>query len=371
MMRSFSAVGGRIVDRWRSGTLERCLQSRSDNFLLLRIVAAGMVIYGHAPAVSLAISSVDLFWRATGTYSGDIALSVFFLISGFLVSASYSRSQNVLRFLWARAIRLYPALAVHLILMAFVVGLAMTLMPRFDYLASPRVWHFAVQNLKLVGDQVWMLPGVFEAGHRSSVVNASLWTLPAEARMYLLLAAFGSVGLLRARWVGASGLALLAVLVILAPREFVWMVLPEDWLWLAGYFALGVLAFLGAKVVPIRIEFALLAVAGWGLLHEHEFGQYAFAVALAAVVFVAVYRTPPLRALERFGDPSYGIYLWGWPVQQIVVQLMPDAGRFVHVALALTGATLLGYVSWHVVEKRALNLKNIQFRGRRPDSVSS
>lgn len=351
-----------IVDRWKSGSLERCLDRRSDNFLALRIIAASMVVYGHAPAISAAVSQHDLFWLATGTYSGDIALSIFFLISGFLVSASYARNQNVVRFLWARAVRLYPALAAHLMLMAFVVGLAVTVLSYGDYLGNPRVWSFVLQNLKLVNDQVWLLPGVFEVGHRSSVVNASLWTLPAEARMYLLLAGFGLLGLLRVSWIGCAAVLLLAATVMWMPRDSISMLLPEDWLWLAGYFALGVLAFLCRRVLYIRVEFVAASIVAFVVLREHEVGRHTFALALAISVFWLVYRTPRLRILERYGDPSYGIYLWGWPIQQVVYQLSPGAGTFLHVSLALLGALALGYLSWHAVEKHALKLKDVRFR---------
>lgn len=354
-------LGGALASRWRSGSLERCLEARSDNFLALRIVAASMVIYGHAPAVSAAVVPHDVFWLATGIYSGDIALSIFFLVSGFLVSASYARSRSALRFLWARVVRLYPALVVHLVLMAFVVGLVMTLLPRKDYVFSPRVWHFLLQNLKLVSEQVWLLPGVFEAGHRSSVVNASLWTLPAEARMYLLLAAFGVLGFLRSAWLGYVALLAITIAMMWLPVDRTTLLLPEDWRWLAGYFALGVLAFLARRIVPIRIELVLAAIAAFILLRNHELGRYAFALALAVSVFWLVYRTPQLRKLERYGDPSYGVYLWGWPIQQIVYHAIPGAGILAHVSIALTGALLLGYLSWHAIEKHALELKDLGF----------
>ena len=357
-----AVLGSAIVSRWRSGSLERCLEARSDNFLALRIIAASMVIYGHAPAVSVAIVPHDVFWLATGIYSGDIALSIFFLVSGFLVSASYARSRTTLRFLWARVVRLYPALVVHLVLMTFVVGLVMTLLPRKDYMLSPRVWHFLSQNLKLVSEQVWLLPGVFEVGHRSSVVNASLWTLPAEARLYRLQAALGVLGFQRSAWFGCAAILAITIAMVWLPVDSTSLLLPEDWRWLAGYFVLGVVVFLARRIVPVRIELVLVAIAGSFLLRDHEVGRYAFALALAACVFWLVYRTPQLRILERYGDPSYGVYLWGWPVQQIVYHAIPGAGILVHVSIALTGALVLGYLSWHAIEKHALKLKNLGLR---------
>jgi peptidoglycan/LPS O-acetylase OafA/YrhL len=82
-----------------------------------------------------------------------------------------------------------------------------------------------------------------------------------------------------------------------------------------------------------------------------------FPLALSGFVFVFAYMTPVVGWLERFGDPSYGIYLWGWPCQQLVAFFVPAAGLFVHVTLSLTMAVLFGYASWHLVEKHALKFK--------------
>jgi peptidoglycan/LPS O-acetylase OafA/YrhL len=87
--------------------------AKDDNFLMLRFIAAALVIYGHAPAITGGGGPTDLFvWLNWGEYSGDIAVDLFFITSGFLVMGSWQRRSHVLDFVLARVVRIFPALAV-------------------------------------------------------------------------------------------------------------------------------------------------------------------------------------------------------------------------------------------------------------------
>ncbi len=143
----------------------------------------------------------DFFvWMNWGTYSGSIAVDLFFIVSGFLVTGSYLRNPQLLDFAWARTIRIVPAYAVCLLLTAFVLGTVFTNLPLRDYLAcSPETLGYIVRNLKFDILMQWQLPGVFEHNPKSAVINGSIWTLPAEVRMYVMVAALGVAGTLRWR----------------------------------------------------------------------------------------------------------------------------------------------------------------------------
>lgn len=314
-----------------------------------------MVIYGHATAIAPAVSREDFFtWIGVGHYSGHIAVNIFFMVSGFLVTGSLMRQRNVLNFFKLRALRLVPGYLVNLVLLALVLGTLMTTLPAGEYLRRPEVWKYITQNLQFSSDMVWTLPGVFESGSKSSVINGSQWTLPAEVRMYVLLGVGGLIGLFR-----SVRVATWATLIVMALGAFFPQSLPlhQDWFRLGLYFSIGVLAYLHRGTVQISYLF-VVGLVGLAVLTRQLPGyELTLALAISAIVFATAYLTPQIRWLERYGDPSYGIYLWGWPSQQLVAHFLPGAGLALHVVIAVTMAVFLGYASWHLVEKHALKLK--------------
>lgn len=188
----------------REDTVGHCLSARGDNFLLLRIIAALAVIYGHSFALVHPDGSQDIFIRlGWPMYSGDIAVAMFFVISGFMVSGSYLARADLFEFAKARLLRIVPAFALVLALCAWVIGPLMTTLPATDYFGDPAVSAYVFKNLRFGSDMAWQLPGVFE-GQVRDAVNGSIWTLPAEMRMYVATAAFGAFGLLAHRWLATA-----------------------------------------------------------------------------------------------------------------------------------------------------------------------
>lgn len=334
------------------------LARKQDNFLPLRFLAAALVIYGHGFAVTThGPEVVDLFTRlGWKNYSGAIGVDLFFVISGFLVTGSYLRRRNPLSFAWARALRLVPAYAACMILSAFVIGALYTQLPLREYLHDPDTRGYVLTNLQFGTGLRWELPGVFVDNPRRPTINGSIWTLPAEVRMYLWLGVAGLLGLLSRRW--------LATVAVLAAMFAGWLMpdriplLPlASFLHLGAMFALGVLCYVHRDWIPANgAVVALLAGACWAL-HDTALYPIAFALVETAFVFWFAYRLP-LPDLDRFGDASYGLYLWGFPVQQIVAHHLPAATPLANAALSLPLAAGLGFASWHLIEKPVLSAKD-------------
>lgn len=331
------------------------LAAREDNFLLLRIFAALAVIYGHSYALTRPGNLEDIFLRnGWPMYSGDIAVSMFFVISGFMVSGSYLARADLWAFAKARLLRIVPAFALVLLVCACVIGPLLSALPMGDYFRDPAVMAYVWKNLRFSSDMAWQLPGVFQ-GQMRDAINGSIWTLPAEMRMYVLVAALGVFGLLARRWLGTACLLALAWLGLCHPN---YLPLHQDWLRLAGFFSLGILAQLHKDVLHVRHAAMAMLLLMVYLSMRSQAMPWLFALALAYFCFWFAYRTPVWRKLQQWGDPSYGIYLWGWPLQQLLVAKMPGMAAWHNFLMAAALATCMGYLSWWCLEQPALKLKH-------------
>jgi len=167
--------------------LSDCSQSRDNNFNLIRMVAAFSVLVSHSFA--LTGSGEDPVKRLIGMVTlGDVAVDLFFVASGFLVTASLLKRQNGVDFVWARFLRIYPAFWVMLLLTLFVLGPLFTTLPLSDYLTQTSIYVRLAKAATVFIHTASTLPGVFEGNPLPRAVNGSLWTMPYEVRMYAILA---------------------------------------------------------------------------------------------------------------------------------------------------------------------------------------
>ena len=332
-------------------TLGRLFESRSNNFNLIRLLAALAVIYAHAPAIT-GHGPPEPFSEFMGKYTGAMAIDVFFLLSGFLVTASALSGQGLRYFAASRVLRIYPALVLCIVLSVLVLGPLMTVS---DAYWSRETWNYFWKNAT-AEQAMYHLPGVF-AGHHDSAVNGSLWSLPLEVRLYVGLFALAAIGLLRRRgWFNLVGVAALAAGYF---TEF-----DQGPVWPYKYhihsslmFLVGSLAWVNRDSIPVswRILLPFVAVA---LLTRHTPAfDVVYEVMLPYAVFTAAF-APGLEGFNRAGDYSYGMYLYGWPAQQMALSAMQGASsNAVNTLLGWAIAFLLAMASWHLVEKPALALK--------------
>ncbi len=168
--------------------------TRENNFDFLRFFAAALVLFAHCyPLVGRKMD--EPLTVLTGyEKGGGIAVGIFFVISGYLITASYLNSRSPVSFLTKRALRILPALTVAVLLSAFVIGPMVTSWRLDNYLTSAKTWEY-LKNILLITE--YELPGVFNQNVYPDVVNGSLWTLPLEVMMYMGVLALGLVGFLR------------------------------------------------------------------------------------------------------------------------------------------------------------------------------
>ncbi len=342
-------------------TLASGLESRGDNFLLLRFLAASLVIYGHGGAVTAGLGMHDVFLTlGWGIYSGKIAVYIFFAVSGFMITGSFLRRQHLANFLWARVLRIFPAYLFCLVLSAYLLGAFYTTYPPSSYLTDRGLPHYIFQNLRLHSPMVWNLPGVFTGNPKTATVNGAIWTLPAEFRMYLWIGLVGVLGILSRRWLFSLLLGAVAGLTIVYPHRDI-LLIPASYFGLAGMFGLGAVCYVHRQHIPVGWAYAAAAALLAYLLRDTPLYAFTFGLALVEFSMAFAYCTP-WYGFNRFGDYSYGIYLWGYPMQQVVAHHFPGLSPNLNAACAFPLAVAMGIVSWTVVEKPALALKKLPER---------
>jgi peptidoglycan/LPS O-acetylase OafA/YrhL len=329
--------------------------SRANNFDALRLIAAAAVIFSHAFLIADGNDNREPLIILTGRQSilGLAGVFVFFTISGFLVTQSFEETRGPFRYLVKRCLRIFPGLALALVLSAFVLAPLVSTLPLADYLGRAEPYRYVFWNT-LLDLRQHELPGVMFVDNPVGLeVNGSLWTLRYEFEMYLMVLALGVTGLLR-----------LPVLIALVALGLGCIAFPAldmlgGWGWLLSFFAMGMVLY---KLRDTRIfdgRVALLALLG--LAATVKFGGFILMFSIFGgylALYLALNRRLPLVRAARFGDLSYGLYIYGWPSEQAVVWALGGHAAWWQVfLLALPLAAALAFLSWHLVERPALRLK--------------
>jgi len=311
-------------------------------------------------------------------FAGLVGVQCFFVLSGFLVATSYRRLKSPLRFLWHRALRLFPGCWLCLAFTALVLGpiiyfTSFHTSGYFEQKPSPLgyIWHNLVVPRHQIG-----IGGLVADNPRGTDLNGSLWTLFYEGACYLFVAGIGAVGLLgrgRFVWLALWVLAMMGcafyssgVALGLASRLY-----DTSGKLLCLHFVAGVVwaAFPEIAAVIVRRHWpallgAVTLVAAWRL----HGGACVSPLLLPLILFWLAMHLP-LRDWENRlgGDYSYGLYVFGYPVQQTLAHFgVHHAGFGPYFFTSFGGALVLAVLSWRFVEAPALGLKRIFDRPTSP-----
>lgn len=327
----------------------------ANNFNLIRLLAAWLVLFSRAYQLSGAGAAEPLLMLTSGKMTlGTLSVGIFFSISGYLITGSAYAHNSFRSFFYARIRRIFPALAVVLVLSAFVLGPLMTTLDTTHYFSHIALLTYVWRNLSLFHLQ-YDLPGVFGTTPYGAVVNGSLWTMPIEFALYLATGA--SVVL---RLIGWQQRILIPLLVVGATSSVCWFLVLDGStsgaVLLIPYFMLGAACRLAHRWFEFKGEMAvsLLILAMLGVLADWKIFPILASCAISyGTLWLACHRTwiVPFNT-ARIGDLSYGIYLFAFPVQQTVLALglahTPETLTLVATLVVLP----LAWATWHGVERR-------------------
>ena len=341
------------------------MDHRKNNFDILRLLFATFVIISHSYTLA-GLPECDFLCQITHRQVSfsNIGLWGFFTISGYLILQSLQRSQNLVAYFWKRFLRLFPALIV--VLLLTTVFAAFVYEGSIPVLENKSLFTYLPSNLKLYEAQ-GSIDGVFENNPYKSAINGSLWTISLEFSMYVLLALLFFV---RKRLRLVQIILLLSFFLFTAGRVLWPIQLSQSTLFFypfrlaeLGLFFLGG-AFLAAiNIEKSKIKTGLLVAISILMIASLLFDFYTLIRWFIVPVFVILLGLTPIPFLsdigKKFGDISYGIYIYAFPVQQTLMYFF-HLNYLQLMLCSICIAYLFGYLSWHLVEKRALKLKGIK-----------
>jgi peptidoglycan/LPS O-acetylase OafA/YrhL len=342
---------------------------RNNNFSLVRLFGAVLVVYGHSYA--LTGNPPPGF---AGTSVSTIGVKIFFSISGYLVSRSWLSDPNVVRFFSRRALRIFPALVCVVLTTVFIIGPSLTRLPLSEYFLNSETYRY-IDNIFLY--IIYFLPGLFQANTYPNAVNGSLWSLPAEFLMYIITPMI-LVGVTVARRGRVISLALLLVAIALLAGQTEqstrpWVVYATN-VWavvsLAPYFIVGL------AVAAARLERLFNIYVSFALLFILAVFQTNAVIEETMLIFILPYVTLSFASGQNLApklgdlDVSYGVFLWGFLIQQVLAHFIPGLTPWQMFAMAFPLSLIPAFYSWNIVEKPALRAKPAP-RAKFPDSVKA
>jgi peptidoglycan/LPS O-acetylase OafA/YrhL len=343
---------------------------RQNNFDLLRLVAAILVVVGHIEYPYFG-HKADWFSIVSGQQSGGgLGVSIFFVISGYLVTQSRQRSASVASFALKRALRILPAVAIWILVLAVAIY-PLTDMALSDYVFSKQMLGFLL-NMLILPNNSCVAPIVTDFVYGCGLTGAT-WSLTYEVIMYAMVAALGFAGLAFQR--GFLIAALVALLVafmrdVLYPLgEFsinvqginLFLFIPHRGLPFIALFIVGALLnFIPAQILRRPSVLAISAALYIGAFYTNpvNFVVVQTLVFPFIVLWFGLRRFRLASIVDRVGDLSYGVFLYHWPVMTLVWTVFHN--RFSPLTMALLVAMITGaaaYLSYHLVEKPALAFK--------------
>jgi len=340
-------------------TVQEQTKQRRNGYDLIRLIAASAVIFGHAYPLTGRVTPHYL-----ANHVGAIAVKIFFVTSGFLVARSWLAEPKVSAFIVKRALRILPGLIALVFFTIAIIGPLATSLPLERYFANANTRGY-LKNILLF--PIYDLPGVFAGNRYPTAVNGSLWSLPAEVAMYVITPVVlgfkaKNAGLLSL--IAGTAIVFLAIYLghVASPATpiVIWGTSVASVLDPAPYYMIGmVFAVFHLERFGRPLASLILLCAAAKTIKNPLAGEVLLLLLLPfTVISIGELKFSRLDFLFKKGDFSYGIYLYGFAIQQTVVHFTNNRlGPWANFAISWPITMVLAFISWKWVERRALKLR--------------
>ncbi len=339
---------------------------RKNNFDLLRLLLATVVIFSHSYVIYHGTNQdIEPYMKINNNISDfeSVAVNWFFIISGFLITGSIKNSASLKDYFVKRILRIVPGFAVAFLLSIFLFG-PLGSIKAVDIFENIKNYfaHVSFKNavIKLATLQAPKVGAGFEGTPLPKLLNEPLWTIQFEFICYLFVPVLALLRVFRIKWI-AIILFLVAFALMLFQHFGSFFGDPYYLPRFFTYFLSGTCFYIYRHQIPRNLIIMMLSLAL--VLFASFQGKMLHIVMPTAGSYILFYITfHPLINYSKFaqkGDFSYGVYLYAWPIQQLLMYYLSDNIEPLTLFGMATLITLaMAFLSWHLVEKRFLQLKN-------------
>jgi peptidoglycan/LPS O-acetylase OafA/YrhL len=333
-----------------------------NNANVMRLIAAIVVLWGHGYSLNSGghkHDPISIFIKSfiDTPYNKDIpglGVILFFTLSGYLICKSYVQRNNLLHFTLLRMIRIYPALLINVCFVAIFIGILNSKLNFFEYLFNPGFHYYFLKCTTLITGITYRLPGVFLHNPMKGV-NGSLWTLPWELYCYVGVGLLGSLTLLAKRRISAILLIVLCAFLpvfVTSPKILSVFFIVQAFLIGSAFYLSG----LSLKNIPTW-AILILYILVVNVVNEELITLTAFSLLVLKLAFFSKLKLP---SFDRYGDFSYGMYLYAFPIQQLIIKFYSsELVVWQQNLIAIFITSLFAFLSWRLVESPILTRKQV------------
>lgn len=329
-----------------------------NNFGFLRLLFASLVIVSHTPELIDGDRGREPLTRLFGTISfGELAVEGFFVISGYLILGSYLKDPRPSAYLLKRVARIYPGFLVASLVCLLIVA------PLAGGSGAGLLATAAKSVVRMLLLERPNAPGNFAGSHYTDL-NGAMWTIGIEFRCYLLVLALGLAGVFRRPWlvpvIAVAALAAYAFTPLAGwravdglPHGHLWRDSLAETVRLAGVFLVGSTFYLWRRRIGFSAAGCAVAVTALcACLFVPRLAHPGFALFGGYLIFAFAGwdRSGLFQRINNRDDISYGVYLYAWPVEKLLI-LYGSTALIATGAATFAAACALGWLSWHLVEK--------------------